>query len=628
MKNYMSIRTKLALLVGGGIFIIAGILIALSTVTSLRNAEKSAIINARSIGFEMAAQFKSEMEEAIAAARTMTDVIKGSQNKNISREQLQSMAGKILLETPTFLGFTLCFEPNAYDGLDNRFANTAAHDATGRFISYLTKDGTGGYVIEPLIDYTNETAAPWYFMPQKLRNEFVTEPVMYPIQGKDVYMVSFMAPIMNNGTFIGVTGVDIAINYLQEAVSAAKIFEGNGSLAVISHEGVFAANSANPEFVGKSLKEISPDNYDTEISNLKAGKITETTDNGVLDVQIPLHVGRSKLPWQIRMDVPLSYVTSEARIQMWRSIGVGITLMIIGILLLILIVNRFTKPISDLSQKAKEVAKGNLTVTIDSNTSNDEVGELASSLSEMLNNLKGIITDILSGSDSILSASTQLSTGSQQLSQGSAEQASSVEEVSSSMEQMVSSIIQNTDNARQTESISIEAAKGIKRGFESAEVAIKSMRQIADKISIITDIAFQTNILALNAAVEAARAGEHGKGFAVVAAEVRKLAERSRIAADEINVLSKSGVKDAEEAGTVLKSIIPQIEKTSQLVQEITAGSIEQSNGADQINSSIQQLNDLTQQNAALSEELATSAEETASQAQALKEMVNTFTIS
>lgn len=123
------------------------------------------------------------MEEAIASARTMTDVIKGSLGKNISRDQLQSMAGKILLENPSFLGFTLCFEPNAYDGLDSRFVNTTGHDGTGRFISYITKNGEGGTVIEPLIDYTDENAAPWYFMPQKLRNEFVTEPVMYPIQG-------------------------------------------------------------------------------------------------------------------------------------------------------------------------------------------------------------------------------------------------------------------------------------------------------------------------------------------------------------------------------------------------------------------------------------------------------------
>jgi methyl-accepting chemotaxis protein len=218
-----------------------------------------------------------------------------------------------------------------------------------------------------------------------------------------------------------------------------------------------------------------------------------------------------------------------------------------------------------------------------------------------------------------------MSQGSQQLSERTNEQASSVEEVSSSMEEMVSSIQQNTDNARETEKISNLASVGGKKGKESVDVAINSMMQIAQKIGVITDIAFQTNILALNAAVEAARAGEHGKGFAVVAAEVRKLAERSKIAADEISKFSTYSVSTAETAGKELQAIVPQIEKTAQLVQEIAAASVEQNGGADQVNNAIQQLNQLTQHNASLAEEIASSAEELLSQAQQLKEMVAYF---
>ncbi|MFW6248757.1 MAG: methyl-accepting chemotaxis protein, partial [Bacteroidota bacterium] len=204
---------------------------------------------------------------------------------------------------------------------------------------------------------------------------------------------------------------------------------------------------------------------------------------------------------------------------------------------------------------------------------------------------------------------------------------SSAEEVSSSMEEMASNIQQNTDNSQQTEKIAIKAADSIKEGNESTEVSVKSMKDIAEKISIINDIAFQTNILALNAAVEAARAGEHGKGFAVVAAEVRKLAERSKVAADEIDDLSRNGVSISEKAGQQLADIVPEIEKTAKLVQEISAASIEQNSGAEQVNSAIQQLNQVTQQNAAAAEEMATSSEELAGQADQLKDLIGFFSI-
>ncbi|MFW6227505.1 MAG: HAMP domain-containing methyl-accepting chemotaxis protein [Bacteroidota bacterium] len=267
------------------------------------------------------------------------------------------------------------------------------------------------------------------------------------------------------------------------------------------------------------------------------------------------------------------------------------------------------------------VSKGNLTVEI------KKEGELETALKEMVENLKNIVEDIVSSADNIASAATQMSSTSQELSQGSNEQASSVEQVSSSMEEMVSNIQQNTDNAQQTEKIAVNASEGIKEGSKATNTAVESMKNIAEKIKIINDIAFQTNILALNAAVEAARAGEHGKGFAVVAAEVRKLAERSKIAADEIDELSANGVQVAEKAGLKLGEIVPEIEKTANLVQEIAAASTEQNSGASQINNAIQQLNTITQQSASASEELATSAEELSGQSDLLRNTIMFFTV-
>jgi methyl-accepting chemotaxis protein len=308
----------------------------------------------------------------------------------------------------------------------------------------------------------------------------------------------------------------------------------------------------------------------------------------------------------------------------------AIVLLVAGVFLSILfslyIINTVKSSIRNANEAVQALSAGDLTASINVSV-HDEIGELLKNLKKMVERLRDTVAGIMSGSNNIANASEQLSATSQEISQGTSEQASSAEEVSSSIEEMVANIQQNTANSKETEAIAKKAAEEVSKGNESTKAAVKAMNEIAEKITIISEIAFQTNILALNAAVEAARAGEHGKGFAVVAAEVRKLAERSKVAADEIDVLSKNGVLTSETAGKQLEEIVPEIEKTAKLIQEISAASIEQNSGADQINNAIQQLNQVVQQNAAGSEEMATSSEELSGQADQLRDMVSFFKI-
>ncbi|MBS2097078.1 methyl-accepting chemotaxis protein [Carboxylicivirga linearis] len=288
--------------------------------------------------------------------------------------------------------------------------------------------------------------------------------------------------------------------------------------------------------------------------------------------------------------------------------------------------NNISKGLNKGVDLAKALSEGDLSYQIDLNQK-DEVGILADALSKMSYKLKEIITSVQQGANNVSEASSQLSTASEQISQGASEQASSSEEVSSSMEEMVANIEQNNYNSKQATETVQATAKSIQTGYETAKDAAHSMVDIAEKIQIINDIAMQTNILALNAAVESARAGEHGRGFAVVAAEVRKLAERSKVAAEEILTVSNNGVEKAQVAGKQLSLVIPEIEKAVGLVNEIAAASHEQNQGSEQINSAIQELSNITQQNAASSEEMATGSEELASQAEQLSEIISFFKI-
>lgn len=275
---------------------------------------------------------------------------------------------------------------------------------------------------------------------------------------------------------------------------------------------------------------------------------------------------------------------------------------------------------------AQSIASGDLTQKL-TVVQNDEIGQLAQALNEMAERLGGIVKDVMTAADNVATGSQQLSANSRQMSQSASEQAASAEEISSSMEEMTASIRQNSDNAAQTEKIAVKSAADARDGGKAVNETLVAMKEIAAKISIVEEIARQTNLLALNAAIEAARAGEHGKGFAVVASEVRKLAERSQVAAGEISMLSICSVQVAETAGTMLDKMVPDIQRTSELVQEISASSKEQDSGAGQISKAIQQLDSVIQHNAGASEEMAATSEELSGQADQLQRSISYFTI-
>ena len=447
-------------------------------------------------------------------------------------------------------------------------------------------------------------------------------PYVDSITGKLVVTVSQRA--MVDGKPIGVVGADMFITRVGEIVGAKKL-SANGKTYLVDKDGLLITHEDPEKILKANLFEgniLSP----LKDKILKGGETTF----GILRKE-GAYYASIRIPELNAILVtagPVSDIYGALNAFLARLaliVGLGIA---VAVLVLFAIARSFTRPILALTAVSKRLSEGRLDFDAAKEGlagRNDELGELSEAFGLMVLRVAEVVDEVKSSVEVLLRGSSNLNQASVAMSQGATEQAASTEEVSASLEQMGGNIRNNADNAKETERISRKAAKDTEEGSKAVLETVGAMKGISQKMRIIEEIARQTNLLALNAAIEAARAGEAGKGFAVVASEVRKLAERSQKAATEIGELSVKSVGVSEKAGSMLDQIVPDIQKTSQLVQEISAASNEQSQGTDQITKAIMQLDKVVQENAASSEEIAGMTEEIARLAQNLSARISFF---
>jgi len=427
--------------------------------------------------------------------------------------------------------------------------------------------------------------------------------------GEKELMFSLCIPLKDrNDKFIGLTGIDISVKSKTKVLNS-KVGEENMKISLLANDATYLAN-INTELIGTKLVDEMPENdvLHKISAHIRKGVPTsffykdEQGESYYMTV-MPVKLDSNIKPWAITVIVPESEIKEASFTLFITSMGIGLAGFGGLVILLIFIANSFTKPIVKSVEFAEKVAEGYLNHSIDTKRT-DEIGTLINSLKIMSGNLRNIAGKVKSTISIVGENSANLQENSDVVKGGTAKQAASSEEISASMEEMLSNIEQNLDNAKQTSRIAEKTVMRVRRAGKNVNQTADLMTKITDKVSVIDEIAFQTNLLALNTAIEASKAGQYGKGFTAVAKEVRKLAEKSKLAAKEIKEISSQSSSIANKSAAVLTEIVPEIQKTSLLLKNIVNASEEQDAGANQINNAITTLTMVIQQNASSSEEI------------------------
>ncbi len=624
--KFTSLKIKLAITISVAVGIIFSLIIFYSVITNrkiaIENSEQKITLFAK----EYALKIEAEIELAMDASNTMASVFtsfKTSNDFEPNRIVINNLLKQVLNDNPNFCATYTLWETNAFDNMDNNFINQKGHDETGRFIPYFTLDNSNSFILEPLVDYMQDGAGDYFLIPKKTKKEAIIEPYIYPVQGKDVLITSLVTPVLVDNEFIAIAGVDITIEFLQNLAQNAKnkIYNGNAEITIIANNGTYAANTKNTENVGRNISEFN-DNANELISKIKKGKIFKTQNSEIFEINVPVKIGKTTTAWSVNVSVPKKIIFANINKQTVILIIIGTISVILIIFVSLVIAKIFTTPIRKVVKALEKMSQKQINFTMDTKR-NDEIGTLYNSINTMNRVFTEMITGIDETASSVLTASNQLSTISQEISQRANEQAATTEEIAASTEQMLAMINSNTEQAEITGKISSKSSRRMEQSKVMIIKTLESVSKVNEKTSIISDIANKTDILSINAAIEATRAGEDGKGFAVVANEIRKLADKTAIASNEIEVLSHENHELTQVTSSQLEKVIPDITKSAELVNNIVSAGKEQQAGVENINISIQQLTEITNENSASAEEMSASAEELSAQAEQLKNMID-----
>jgi methyl-accepting chemotaxis protein len=579
-----SIQMKIALWAGCCLILVAVIIIGYGVWRLRAQAKDAARENAINLSESQAAGIKTEIELALDTARTMAQALTAvkSQNIELTRDEVNAMLKQITTDNPDFVGTWTIWEPDAFDSKDAEHVGQAPYDHTGRFIAYWNRNDQGRIQVETPIGYETDD---YYQLPKRTKQETVTDPYLYPVQGVDVLMTSVVVPIMVNGEFYGVVGVDLGLQFLQQRADALDAYEGTAQMVIISNNGTLSGVTRQPELVGEYGTAIHPD-FEQDLPFVQNGAKEDEIMGDSLEIFRPIYFGHTKTPWSVNLNVPTKQINAKATAAMWQMIGIGAGLTLATQILLWFVSQQIANPIVRITDLAQTIAQGDLKQEVNV-TSSDEVGKLAeafrlmtvylqlmasaataiaegdltanvtpqseqdvlgNAFARMITDLRNLISQVIENANSVGAAAGQLTASADQSAQATQQVAATIQQVAQGTAQQTQSVTTANTMVEQV----ARAINGVARGAQEQAVAVSKSAETANLISnAIQQVAASAQVSAQGAA-EATRAARDGAEIVEKTIQgMENIKDKVDLSAQKVQEMSRR----SEQIGVIVETI-------------------------------------------------------------------------